>query len=121
MPELPTSSGRRPAHVAPVDTPESSQLLALAVAITVIAGLYFGRSVLIPIVLSVLLSFLLTPVANLLRRAYIPRVVSVLLAVLLSLCVILAAGGLIAIQVADLAQQVPRYSYTIQQKIETVQ
>ena len=44
-----------------------------------------------------------------------------LLAVLLALAVILALGGLIGTQVAGLAEEVPRYALTIQQKIDTVQ
>ncbi len=44
-----------------------------------------------------------------------------LLAVLLALGVILALGGLIGTQIAELAQDVPRYATTIQNKIDTVQ
>ena len=87
----------------------------------VVAGLYFGRSVLIPITLAMLLSFLLAPLVNLLRRMHLGRVPSVLLAVLLALTVILALGGLIGTQVADLAEDVPRYALTIQQKVDTLQ
>ena len=44
-----------------------------------------------------------------------------LLAVLLALAVILALGDLIGTQVAGLAEEVPRYALTIQQKVDTVQ
>jgi hypothetical protein len=47
----------------------------------VVANLYFGRSVLILITLAMLLSFLLAPLVNLLRRIHLGRVPSVLLAV----------------------------------------
>ena len=40
---------------------------------------------------------------------------------LLALTVILALGGLIGTQVADLAQNVPRYALTIQQKVGALQ
>ena len=110
----------RPAHVSPAETPGLSGLLTLAVGVVVVAGLYLGRTVLIPITLAVLLSFLLAPLVNLLRRVHIPRVPSVLLAVLLALSVMLAVGTLIGTQVADLAAEVPQYATTIEHKVATM-
>ena len=112
---------RRPTVVAPAETPGLSGLLTLAVAVVVVAGLYLGRTVLIPITLAVLLSFLLAPIVNLLRRIHFGRVLSVLVAVMLALGVILALGGLIGTQIAELAQEVPRYATTIRDKVDTVQ
>ena len=107
--------------VAPAETPGLSGLLTLAVSVVVVAGLYLGRTVLIPITLAVLLSFLLAPIVNLLRRIHLGRVLSVLVAVVLALSIILAFGGLIGAQIAGLAQDVPKYATTIRSKIETVQ
>jgi predicted PurR-regulated permease PerM len=121
MPDLPDPLDRRLTQVTPAETPGLRGLLTIAVAVVVIAGLYLGRSMLIPITLAVLLSFLLAPLVNRLRRMHFGRVPSVLLAVLLALAVIMALGGLIGTQVAGLAQEVPRYAVTIQQKIATVQ
>src|SRR5690242_18667069 len=112
---------RRPAAVPPAETPGLSGLLTLAVGVVVVAGLYLGRTVLIPITLAVLLSFMLAPLVNLLRRIHLGRVPSALLAVVLALSVILAIGGLIGTQLADLAQQVPIYAQTIRKKVEMVQ
>jgi predicted PurR-regulated permease PerM len=112
---------RRPTVVAPAETPGLSGLLTLAVAVVVIAGLYLGRTVLIPITLAVLLSFLLAPIVNLLRRIHLGRVPSALIAVILALGIILALGGLIGTQIAGLAQLVPQYASTIRDKIDTVQ
>lgn len=114
-------NGRRPTAVAPAETPGLSGLLTLAVAVVVVAGLYLGRTVLIPITLAVLLSFLLAPLVNLLRRIKLGRVLSVLVAVVVALGVILALGGLIGAQIAELAQDVPQYATTIHRKVETVQ
>jgi predicted PurR-regulated permease PerM len=112
---------RRPTVVAPAETPGLSGLLTLAVAVVVVAGLYLGRAVLIPITLAVLLSFLLAPIVSLLRRIYLGRVLSVLVAVILALGIITALGTLIGSQIADLAQQVPQYASTIHDKVDTVQ
>ena len=112
---------RRPATIEPADTPGLTGLLTLAVAVVVVAGLYLGRAVLIPITLAVLLSFLLAPIVNLLRRIHLGRVLSVLVAVLLALSVITAVGVLIGAQLADLAHEVPKYASTIRFKVDTVQ
>ncbi len=113
--------GRLPAVVRPAGTPELGSLLTLAGAVVAVAGLYLGREVLIPITLAVLLSFLLAPLVNLLRRAWLGRVPSVLLAVVLALAVILSLASLIGTQIADLAGEAPRYEITVRQKIDTVQ
>ncbi len=110
---------RRHVEVTPAEAPGLRG--PLTVAVVVVAGLYLGRSVLIPFTLAVLLSFLLAPLVNLLRRGHLGRVPSVLLAMLLALAVILALGGLIGTQVAGLADNVPRYVFTIRQKVDTVQ
>jgi predicted PurR-regulated permease PerM len=112
---------RRPASVPPAETPGLSGLLTLAVGVVVVAGLYLGRTVLIPITLAVLLSFLLAPLVNLLRRIRLGRVPSVLVAVVLALGIILAAGTLIGSQIADLMDEVPQYAMTIRGKIDAVQ
>jgi predicted PurR-regulated permease PerM len=121
MSDLPTPLSRVSVQVTPAETPSLRSLLTVAVAVVVVAGLYFGRSVLIPITLAMLLSFLLAPLVNVLRRMHLGRVPSVLLAVLLALTVILALGGLVGTQVASLAEEVPRYALTIQQKVDTLQ
>ncbi len=112
---------RRPAPIPPAQTPGSSSVLTLGTGVVVIAGLYFGRTVLIPITLAVLLSFLLAPLVELLHRIRIPDFLAALLAVAVALGTIVGLGGLIGTQVADLAGQVPGYASTIESKVETVQ
>ncbi|HME23597.1 MAG TPA: AI-2E family transporter [Acetobacteraceae bacterium] len=121
MSDLPLPSDRTPIQVQPADTPGLQGLLTLAVAVVVVAGLYLGREVMIPIILAVLLSFLLAPLVNLLRRMHLGRVPSALLAVVLSLGVVLAFGAVIGTQLADLAPDAPRYASAVQQKVDTVQ
>ncbi len=120
MAEAPLPTDRTPARVAAAETPGLVGLLTLAIAVVVVAGLYLGREVLVPITLAVLLSFLLAPLANLLQWARLGRVVSAILAVVLAISVILAVGGLIGTQVAGLAGDVPRYQDTIQHKIDSL-
>jgi len=49
-----------------------------------VAALYFGREVLIPVTLAMLLSFVLSPLVELLRRIWLGRILSVVLAVVLA-------------------------------------
>ena len=73
------------AQVLPAEVPGLGPLLALAVGVVTVAALYLARDVLVPIMLAVLLSFILSPVVELLRRIRLPRLPAVVLAVLLAL------------------------------------
>src|ERR1700724_3473697 len=117
MSDLTIPPDRPPVQVPPADTPGVQGLLTLAVAVVVVAGLYLGREVMIPIILAVLLSFLLAPLVNVLRRTHLGRVPSVVLA----LGVILAFATVIGTQLAELAPDVPRYASAVQQKVDTAQ
>ncbi|MCB8882350.1 AI-2E family transporter [Acidisoma cellulosilytica] len=109
------------AGVPASETPRPQGLLILLVSVVVVTALYFAKTVLIPITLAVMLSFVLGPVVGLLRRWHLPKVVAVLLAVLLALLVILLLGGIIGMQIADLAGSLPHYQATIMQKFQAVQ
>ena len=114
------ASARLKATVAPAEVPGIVQLLTLAVAVVVVAALFLAREVLIPITLAVLLSFVLAPLVALLRRTGLPRAPSVLLTVLLALALVLALGGIIGTQVAQLTDEIPRYADTIQKKVQVL-
>ena len=86
----------------------------------VVAILYFGREVLVPVTLALLLAFLLAPLVALLRRARLGRIPSVLLGVVLALGVILAIGGVIGTQIAELTTDLPHYAATVEKKVATV-
>lgn len=90
------------------------------VAAIIIGALYVGRDVFIPVALAILLSFALAPLVRLLQRAHVPRALSVITVVLLAFISIFAIGGIIASQLADLAGELPRYEYTMQEKIRSV-
>ncbi len=89
-------------------------LLTLAVSVVVLAALYVGREVFLPIVLAILLAFVLAPFVDLLRRWHLGRVPSVIIAVLVALghhaCRSAASS---AYQLAGLATDLPRYQTTI--------
>ena len=86
-------------------------------AAVIVAALYFASEVLIPITLAALLTFILAPLVDLLRRIRIPRVAAIIVAVLLALGIIVGIGAVIGSQVADLAGQLPSYQNTLESKI----
>ena len=112
---LPSGAG-----VPASEVPRPQGLLILLVAVVVVAALYLAKTVLIPITLAVLLSFVLGPVVELFRRIHLPKVPAVFLAVLLALSVILLIATLIGTQIADLAGNLPQYQATVMLKFETV-
>lgn len=121
MPPSLTSPQPRPARVAPPSTPGPSGLSTLAVALVCVGALYVGREVFIPLILAVLLSFVLAPIVNLLRRWRIPRIPSIIVTVILALGVILGVGIIIGVQIADLGGDLPKYQATMQSKIAGLQ
>jgi predicted PurR-regulated permease PerM len=109
------------AKIAPASAPELRTLAGVAVGTLVIAALYFGQEVLIPITLAVMLSFVLSPVVNLLQRLRLWRAPAVMLTVLAALGILGLFGTLIGSQAASLTANAPQYAQTIQAKVEKVQ
>ena len=89
----------------------------MIIAAFLVAGLYFAREVLLPITLAALLTFVLGPLVNLMRRARIGRVPATLGAVILALAIISGIGTLIGAQIAELGGQLPQYQATIEAKL----
>jgi predicted PurR-regulated permease PerM len=94
-----------------------SRAAGLLIAGLIIAALYFASEVLIPITLAALLTFILAPLVNLLRRMHVPRVPATVVAVLLAVGVIIGIAAVIGSQVADLAGQLPAYQTSIENKL----
>ena len=98
----------------------TATLQGLLIGAIVIAGLYFGREVLLPLALAILLSFVLTPPLLLLRRIKLPRVVAVSIVVGAAFAIILALGWVISREVTQLASNLPSYQYTLSEKIKSL-
>ena len=109
-----------PAQIVPAELPGVNGLLTLAVGVVVVGALYFGRDMLIPITLAILLSFLLAPLASILRRLRLGRTMAVLMAVLVALTLILGLASVIALQISNLTPDIPRYQATLTTKFSAV-
>ncbi len=102
------------------EAPRRGDVFPLQLFVVIIAALFFGREVLIPITLAVLLSFVLSPVVDVLRRIRVPKVVAVLLAAALAVGIVSGIGAVIGSQIAQLATGLPQYAETVQKKVEAV-
>jgi predicted PurR-regulated permease PerM len=98
-------------------TPGASKALVAAI---VVAALYFGRPVLMPIALAGLLSFILTPLVRRLQKLGLGRIPSVAAVTLLSFTLIAGFGLMVGTQVTQLATDLPRYQSGIEAKIQSV-
>jgi predicted PurR-regulated permease PerM len=87
---------------------------------TVLALLYFGRDVLIPFTVALMLSLLIAPLVRKLRRIGLGQTPSVLVAVLTSALAITAAAVVLGTQVLRMAASLPHYEKTIQQKLHNL-
>jgi predicted PurR-regulated permease PerM len=104
LPSFPVRSSRFSSHA----------LVGVAV---IIAGLYFGRDLLIPLALAVLLAFALDPLVTRLKRWGVPRAAGVALTVALAMSALILTSLFVASQIRDLGQGLPTYQANITQKL----
>jgi len=109
-----------PAVPAPASA-EMRLLFRVVVGVVVVSALYLAQDALVPITIAVLLSFVLSPLVNLLGRIGLWRVPSVIVSVLLALGAFGLIGTLLANQAATLAPSAPAYAETIERKVQGVQ
>ena len=98
----------------------ASPLFILASIVVAIAALYFAKEILLPFALAVLLSFLLTPLANRLERLGLRRVPSVLLVVGMTFVLLGGIGWIVTSQLVELSRELPNYKDNILAKVRTV-
>ncbi|MGB9154770.1 MAG: AI-2E family transporter [Alphaproteobacteria bacterium] len=113
--QAPVSSAKSTAQAQPPDASKGMTLFVM-----IVMTLYFGKEVLVPVTVALLLTFILAPLVDLLRRIYLGRVPSVLLGVLLALSVITAIGSVIGSQIGELSEDVPDYVTALDSKVATV-
>ena len=95
-------------------------LTAMLVAVLVIAVLYFGREVLVPIALAMLLSFVLAPLVGFLQSWYAPRIAAVFGVTLFAFVIVFGLAALMVGQVNQLAGEIARYELTLRSKIQSL-
>ena len=107
------TSARDPAGTAPL----RQRALGIIAFATLLALLYYGRAVLLPLTLALMLSLLIAPLVRSLRRLGLGQTIAVLVAVLACALACLSAAALLGTQVLRLATSLPQYEHTIQLKL----
>ena len=101
----------------PVSDSLTQKFMTVVICAVVVVGLYFGRPVLMPLALAVLMSFALAPLVSVLRHVRLGHVPSVLLSLCVALVLIAGVGTFVGSQLAGLARDLPSYQNNISRKI----
>ena len=117
MPNLPPRAYGRNASQVP---PGLFGVLTVLASGLVVGLLYFGRDVIVPIALAILLSFLLAPAVRWLRRLHVGRVAAVTLTVLIAFLAMLGFAAVIVQELSSLAAQIPEYRSNLEAKIRSL-
>jgi hypothetical protein len=88
------------------------RIIALA---TVLLMAYFGRLVIIPVLVAILLAFVLAPLVNLLHRRRIPRSLGSAIGVVLLGGVIYAGSYFFYMRALDFVHELPRFTQQIRE------
>jgi predicted PurR-regulated permease PerM len=112
---LPNRSPSLPSSVA------VSTATTIVVFLATVAALYFGREVLVPIALALLLSFVLAPIVRRLQSWHFPRIAAVSIVAIFAFATIFGLGAFMVSQVSQLANDLPRYQSTLTDKIQSLQ
>ncbi|MGE8561954.1 MAG: AI-2E family transporter [Acinetobacter sp.] len=103
------------------DTQHVLRVMAgFVIAAIIILALYFGKDILIPLALSVLLAFLLEPLVARLKKWGLPQLPSIALVVLFTLSILGGAASYLGYQLGHLSQELPQYQDTIKQKLDSL-
>src|SRR5471032_961382 len=102
--------------------PESltNKFMTAMILAVVVSGLYFGRPVLMPLALAVLMSFALAPLVSQLKRFKLGNVPAVIVSLVLAVAVVSSLGLFMGSQLAKLAAELPHYQTNVAQKIHSV-
>jgi len=98
----------------------SSKLPTLAASAATVAALYFARDVFLPLAIAILLTFALAPAVSRLRRAGCPRSFAVIAVVTAAFLCLFAFSLIVALQVSEVARDLPTYQSNIIQKVRTL-
>ena len=110
-----------PQPPAPPALPTKFHAGGLVNGAVVLGLLYFGREVLVPITLAVILSLLMAPLVRKLRRVVRSQVTAVLGSVVVLTILVGGLAAVIVSQVVAMAEGLPQYESTIRDKLHDVQ
>jgi len=93
---------------------------AALIAGVIVSGIYFGRPVLMPLALAILMSFALAPLVGLFKRLRLNNAAAVITSLGLVILVVGSLGVFMGSQLAKLAAELPHYQTNLGYKIHSV-
>ncbi len=111
---------RSPAHLLLRQGPGEGLANHVIIFVGICAVLYFGQDILIPVVLAILLSILLTPVVRGLQTLRLPKPVAVILVVCLSLLALAGTTFVVGRTLTGLATDLPTYQSNLRDKARSL-
>ncbi len=100
--------------------PSESLAYRVIIFVGVCAVLYFGQDILVPVVLAILFSILLTPVVRGLQSLHLPKPLAVILVVLLTVLALGATTFLVGRTLTNLATDLPVYQSNLRDKARSL-
>jgi predicted PurR-regulated permease PerM len=104
----------------PDKIPQASWMTMPASIAVIIVGLYLAKGILVPCIMAILLSFLLSPVCDLLERWKLGRIPAVLITATVGFSVLAVMVWTTVIQVSHLAPKIPEYRENVEAKFNSV-
>lgn len=92
----------------------------VATGALIIAALYLGREVFVPVALAILFSFVLSPLVKLLQKLRLPRSIAVIAVVACAFAIIAGLAVAMVGQATQLAGDLPIYQSTMREKIASL-
>lgn len=115
---MPFRGQKREASLPAIETAKRTQFYRLATFAIMLALLYFGKPVLMPLALAVLIAFLLAPVVSALERLKLGRVLSTVLVAVAALVVVVGFGWIVEQRFAEIVAKLPEYRQSMQAKFQ---
>ncbi len=95
-------------------------LWTAAILIVVVAVLYWGREILIPLAFALVLSFIFAPIVDKLQKCRLPRAPAIFLVITVFITLAGGLGWIIFSQMVEVVNELPKYKLTIRNKVRAV-
>lgn len=104
-----------------LDRPLNQNIVnGLFIFLSICAILYFGQQILIPIVLAILLSFLLSPLVRMLQKMKVPKTPAIIGVVLVAFILLFGVAAVVATTLTNLAGDLPHYESNLRDKARSL-
>ena len=92
----------------------------LIIFLSICAILFYGQQILIPIVLAILLSFLLSPLVRTLQKIRIPKTAAIIAVVVIAFTLLFGIAAVVATTLTTLAGDLPQYETNLREKARSL-